>query len=175
MNADLDLIIRNALNGEGIAEQFSKSFDPHPFFQRGGEQRAHKVIRSFLNERIVQYARSISKPQASRKGCSRISPHLAWGNISVRQLYQLMKKIEIPGSKRNIRAFADRLRWQAHFIQKFESEWEYEYLTINRAYSSIDEQKPWNQDFLIVGRKENRSTTSRCLYALPYCNWLSQL
>lgn len=176
VNADLDLIITNALNGEGIAEQFSKSFDPHPFFQRGGEQRAHKVIRSFLNERIVQYARSISKPQASRKGCSRISPHLAWGNISVRQLYQLMKKTEIPGSKRNIRAFADRLRWQAHFIQKFESEWEYEYLTINRAYSSIDEQKPWNQDFFDRW-KEGRTgvplvdACMRCLTATGYLNF----
>ena len=35
VNVDLNLITTNSLNGEGIAEQFSKSFDPHPFFQRG--------------------------------------------------------------------------------------------------------------------------------------------
>ena len=52
-----------------------------------------------------------------------------------------MEVTDIPGSKRNVRAFADRLRWQAHFIQKFESEWEYEFLPINRAYTAIDESK----------------------------------
>jgi deoxyribodipyrimidine photo-lyase len=48
-------------------------------------------------------------------------------------------------SKRNVRAFADRLRWQAHFIQKFESEWEYEFLPINRGYIAIDAQKKFDQ------------------------------
>lgn len=176
LHPNLGIISKIALNGEDIADQFSKHFESHPFIQRGGEQRAQKVIQSFFNQRIVQYARSISKPQASRKGCSRISPHLAWGNISIRQLYQLMKETEIPGSKRNIRAFADRLRWQAHFIQKFESEWQYEYLTINRGYAEIDEQKPWNQDFFDRW-KEGRTgvplvdACMRCLTATGYLNF----
>jgi deoxyribodipyrimidine photo-lyase len=173
---DLKKIPTIAINGDHIAEQYARQFDPHPFLQLGGERRSHKIIRSFLNQRIVQYARSISKPQESRRGCSRISPHLAWGNISIRQLYQLMKATDIPGSKRNIRAFSDRLRWQAHFIQKFESEWEYEFLTINRAYALLDEQKVWNQDFFNKWKEGKTGVPlvdacMRCLTATGYLNF----
>lgn len=120
----------------------AKSPDLLPnYFQRGGILRGQKVLQSFLEERITQYARSISKPRESRRGCSRISPHLAWGTISVRQVFQRSRDLEVPGSKRNLKAFQDRLRWQSHFMQKFESEVAYEHLPINRAYVPVDASK----------------------------------
>ena len=114
---------------------------PPNYFQRGGLIRSEKVLQSFLLERITSYAKSISKPRESRKGCSRISPHLAWGNLSVRQVFQRSRDLEVPGSKRNLKAFQDRLRWQSHFMQKFESEVEYEHIPINRAFVPVDASK----------------------------------
>ena len=176
INIDLNQVSERALAAPNFAELMPTVFEEHPFFQRGGERRAHSIIRSFLTKRISRYAYSISKPQESRKGCSRISPHLAWGNVSVRQLVQIMEVTDIPGSKRNVRAFADRLRWQAHFIQKFESEWEYEFLPINRAYTAIDDNKVFDPK-LFTAWKEGKTgvplvdACMRCLTATGYLNF----
>ena len=159
-----------------FAPLYLPNFQPHPFFQRGGERRAHQILQSFLTDRITKYARSISKPQESRKGCSRISPHLAWGTISVKTVYQSMRQAPIVGSKRNFKAFADRLRWQAHFIQKFESEWEYEFLPINRGYLAVENLK--NMDLENFEAWKNGLTgvplidaCMRCLTATGYLNF----
>lgn len=176
LSADLKKISAVALEANDLAPAYQEEWEEHPFFQRGGERRAHAIIKSFLNKRITRYAYSISKPAESRQGCSRISPHLAWGNISVRQLVQTMATTDIPGSKRNVRAFADRLRWQAHFIQKFESEWEYEFVPINRSYSEIDAQKVMDET-LFNAWKEGKTgvplvdACMRCLTATGYLNF----
>ena len=176
INIDVKQVGPLSIAAPDFFELVDTTFEEHPFFQKGGERRAHSIIRSFLTKRITRYAYSISKPQESRKGCSRISPHLAWGNISIRQLVQTMATTDIPGSKRNIRAFADRLRWQAHFIQKFESEWEYEFLPINRAYTEVDESKLLNEE-LFTAWKEGKTgvplvdACMRCLTATGYLNF----
>ena len=173
---DINVLSNRSLKPLGLNNIYTREFEDHPFFQRGGETRAHRVLHSFLTDRITQYAKSISKPQASRKGCSRISPHLAWGNLSIRQVYQYMKHLDSPGSKRNLRAFADRLRWQAHFIQKFESEWEYEFEPINRAFSPLDSTKFMNPA-LFDAWKEGKTgvplvdACMRCLQATGYLNF----
>jgi len=56
-------------------------------FQQGGETYAWKYFNSFIEERHVNYSKHISKPLLSRTGCSRLSPYLAYGNISMRMVY----------------------------------------------------------------------------------------
>ena len=155
---------------------FEERYEPHPYLQKGGEKRAHKVLHSFLYDRISSYARSISKPLESRKGCSRISPHLAWGNVSIRQVFHAMTAADPTGNKRNFRAFADRLRWQAHFIQKFESEWEYEFRTINRGFEELDARKTWNPALFEAWKSGTTGVPlvdacMRCLQASGYLNF----
>lgn len=41
-----------------------------------------------FTDRAENYSRHISKPLLSRKSCSRLSPYLSYGNISMRMLYQ---------------------------------------------------------------------------------------
>ena len=174
---DKELLKKRALQfSPDFAPLYLPSFEPHPFFQRGGERRAHHILQSFLTDRIKAYALSISKPQESRKGCSRISPHLAWGTISVRTVYQSMRQAPIVGSKRNFKAFADRLRWQAHFIQKFESEWEYEFLPINRGYLAVDNVKAMDQVKFDAWKSGTTGVPlidacMRCLNATGYLNF----
>ena len=87
-----------------------------------------------------------------------------------------MRQAPIIGSKRNFNAFADRLRWQAHFIQKFESEWEYEFLPINRGYLAVENLK--NMDLEKFEAWKNGLTgvplidaCMRCLTATGYLNF----
>ncbi|MEG3753611.1 deoxyribodipyrimidine photo-lyase [Psychromonas arctica] len=105
----------------------------------GGEQWAHKILNSFLGGRGKHYHFNISKPLASRKSCSRLSPYLAWGNISLKQCYQaiLQKRPEL-GWKKPIDGLASRLHWHCHFIQKFESEHQMQWRHINHAYHHFE-------------------------------------
>ena len=109
-------------------------------FQKGGTQTAFRYLNSFLAERVANYSRHISKPDLARIGCSRLSPYIAWGNISMRQICH--KAMETRDSKKNVRQidnFASRLRWQAHFIQKFEMECEMEFVAVNKGYRQLNQ------------------------------------
>ncbi len=151
---------------------------PNPLFQPGGEQNAHRYLDSFLTERIALYARSISKPRESRKGCSRLSPYLAWGCLSVRQVFQAQlaaaKNPAIPGLGRQFGAFASRLRWHCHFIQKFETEDRMEFENVNRAFDSLE--KNINPAHYAAWRDGHTGypmvdACMRCLTATGYINF----
>jgi len=106
---------------------------------RGGERWAYITLQSFVDARGKSYHFNISKPLASRKSCSRLSPYLAWGNISLRQFYQiLLVKSAQRGWKKPINALISRLHWHCHFIQKFESEHEMQWRPVNRAYRDLN-------------------------------------
>lgn len=105
--------------------------------QTGGSSKAHRYLSSFLKERHKTYNKSISKPTEARKSCSRLSPYLAYGNISMRFVYQSLRNAKVTGNKSALNNFASRLRWHCHFIQKFEMEMRYESENINRGYDSI--------------------------------------
>ena len=98
--------------------------------QRGGERRGWHVMRDFFIERGIHYHRHISMPHHARIACTRLSPYMAWGNLSVRQVYQypIHRKQTLashPQSAiwmRAINALLSRIHWRCHFIQKFESE-----------------------------------------------------
>lgn len=112
-------------------------------FQFGGELTAAIVLADFFAERGKTYHKHISNPDLSRQTCSRMSPYLAWGNISLRQIYQqLLQHLNEPGRRRPLTAFASRLHWHCHFMQKFESETAMEFRPVNRGYQSY----PWRED-----------------------------
>lgn len=115
---------------------FAQWQEPAPLFQQGGERRAWHTLHHFFEGRGKQYASSISSPTKSRKACSRLSPYLAWGNISVRQAYRFVLQNKQPGWTRTISALSARLHWHCHFIQKFESESDMQFRAVNLAYES---------------------------------------
>ncbi len=102
--------------------------------QPGGEKRAWQVLHSFLSERGKRYHTQLSSPSLSRQSCSRLSPYLAWGNISLKQAYGRINLHTEKGWSRALSALSSRLHWHCHFIQKFESECEMEHRPVNKAY-----------------------------------------
>ncbi|MCE2772901.1 MAG: deoxyribodipyrimidine photo-lyase [Bacteroidetes bacterium] len=105
-------------------------------FQPGGERAAHRYLNSFLEERLQRYNRSISKPEAARTGCSRLSPYLTWGCLSLKQVIHAV--YTAPRLSGNHVSFLSRIRWRSHFMQKLESEPRYEFETLNRGLLDID-------------------------------------
>lgn len=149
---------------------------PSPDMQPGGERMAWKYLRSFLpGGRIQGYSRLISKPQASRRSCSRISPYLAWGNISLQQAYQYtLQQKAAARDKRDLNNFLSRLRWRDHFIQKFESECRIEFENFNPAYDHLRTEvdgrlvKAWQDGQTGIPLAD---AAMRCVNATGYINF----
>jgi deoxyribodipyrimidine photo-lyase len=121
-----------------LIPSFTTIYQGNPPFQPGGPSAANKYLTSFLYERKSNYSKHISKPEESRKSCSRLSPYLAWGNVSMKQVYQAtLAVIAKTGEKRNLQFFVNRLHWHCHFIQKFESECRMEFENLNRGFDTI--------------------------------------
>lgn len=133
--ASLETVAPRFLSEPEIPNSWQES---HAKMQQGGEQWAIKTMRSFFAERGKSYFMFISKPELSRKACSRLSPYLAWGNISLRQVYQyLLSHWQTPGWRRSLSALSSRLHWHCHFMQKFESEVTMEFAPINAGYQGF--------------------------------------
>jgi deoxyribodipyrimidine photo-lyase len=148
---------------------------PDPSFQLGGESMAWKYLQSFLKDRYTNYSKHISKPALSRRGCSRISPYLAYGNLSMRMVYQFtMAHYPKASNKRALSNFVSRLHWHCHFIQKFEDECRYEFENINRAYDRL--VKPQNEAYILAWQSGQTGVPivdacMRCVVATGYLNF----
>lgn len=156
-------------------EYVSLETKPNAQIQRGGTQYALKYLDSFLNERIWGYNANYSKPATSRKYSSRLSPYLAWGCLSTRQVCQYAAGHKKNAqNKRNLSAFLSRMRWQAHFIQKFEMEGEMEFRSVNKGYHELikpvrtDLQKAWREGQTGIPLVD---AAMRCLVATGFVNF----
>jgi deoxyribodipyrimidine photo-lyase len=111
-----------------------------PGVQPGGEKAARKYLDSFINERHKKYSKGISKPEDSRKSCSRLSPYLSWGNLALRRANTRLKegKKHEDSVKRGLQGAMTRFRWHSHFIQKFEMEERIEFENFNRGFDDLD-------------------------------------
>lgn len=125
-----------------ISSSLLKQLQTYPTsFQPAGESYAWRYLKSFTHSRGRDYHRFISKPEQSRTSCTRMSPYLAWGNISIRQVVQHIRlHPNYAFNKRAFQAAIMRLKWHCHFIQKFEVECAYEIRCINRGYELLNHE-----------------------------------
>ena len=144
-------------------------------FQIGGEQMAWRYWRSFKDIRYPNYMKHISKPALSRKSCSRMSPYLAYGNVSVRQLYQETQELLSKTNKSfPLKNFQSRLWWRGHFTQKFESDYEMEFKPCNRGFVGMKTEQ--NESYFTAWETGNTGypmvdACMRCLEATGYVNF----
>ncbi len=160
------------IKGENLSTEITT---PNKNFQQGGENLAWRYLDSFVKERYINYSKHISKPALSRKGCSRLSPYLTYGNISMRMVYQYTNQFyETSKNKRAILNFVSRLHWHCHFIQKFEDECRMEFENVNRAYDAL--VKPKNETYIKAWQEGKTGVPiidacMRCLVATGYINF----
>ncbi|WP_062053378.1 cryptochrome/deoxyribodipyrimidine photo-lyase family protein [Aquimarina longa] len=143
-------------------------------YQPAGEKNAWRYIKSFTAQRGFKYQKHISKPTESRIACSRLSPYLAWGNMSIKQAFQYIGTH--PNGTKNSNAFSamlTRLHWHCHFIQKFEMECTYETQCINKGYELLEHQK--NDNFIKAWKtgKTGYPLVDACMRAVKQTGWIN--
>ncbi len=154
--------------------------------QPGGEKRAWHVLKDFFKRRGKFYHQHISMPENARRACSRLSPYLAWGNISIKQVYQsvlqqkqVKKTLTADEGKqwgRALSALTSRLHWHCHFIQKFESEHSIEWRPMNRAYENypfIDGPEAERRFYRWKTGLTGYPLVDACMRALKYTGYLN--
>jgi deoxyribodipyrimidine photo-lyase len=82
----------------------------------GGREAALDRVETFRS-RLGAYPGSISAPAKAEDGTSRLSAHLRFGCLSVRELYRAVADAD-PGRAREL--FVSRLYWNRHYTQKLE-------------------------------------------------------
>lgn len=115
--------------------------DPCPGRQRGGRVAAEALLASFLATRALTYRRAMSSPLDGWEACSRLSPHLARGTLSVREAARAARaaRADAEGPLREgIDSFLTRLAWHCHFIQKIETEPAIESQAMHPAYAALE-------------------------------------
>tara|TARA_B100000212_G_scaffold340781_1_gene322240 strand:+ start:2572 stop:4044 length:1473 start_codon:yes stop_codon:yes gene_type:complete len=120
----------------------------------GGTRRGKYILEKFLNKTGQHYSKNISSPLKSEHSCSRLSPYLTYGNLSMRQIYQATKNRQSELRQQKIRngwlkslsSFSSRLRWHCHFIQKLEMQPDLEFTNMVRAFDNL--RPDINEDYL---------------------------
>ena len=121
----------------------STNFIDDKLIQEGGRKNALKLLNSFLDYRSDNYQKEMSSPITGEKSCSRLSPYITYGNISLKEIYRATKQklnedISIV-KKKSLIAFKSRLAWHCHFIQKLYDEPEIEFKNLNSAFDGLRE------------------------------------
>jgi deoxyribodipyrimidine photo-lyase len=144
-------------------------------FIDAGEKKAREKVDTFIEEKVENYFSSLSYTDKSRYHCSKLSANISWGNISIRQVYQLCKKNRYKvKNKMSIDQFMARLKWHCHFIQKFEMEHQMEFKNLNPAYDS--DRKKVNKKFLKAWKQGKTGyplidAAMRCVAETGYLNF----
>lgn len=166
------------------AEELGLAPDPCPLRQKGGRTAALSTLNSFLEERGRDYRFRMSSPMTAFTACSRLSPHLAWGTISMREVAQAtQQRIEQLRSGNDLRprnwqaslvSFTGRLHWHCHFTQKLEDEPRLEFENLHRAYDGIRTGPPdakrltaWSEGFT------GYPFVDACMRALDQHGWIN--
>lgn len=160
------------------------ALDPCPFRQEGGRQRAEDTLQSFLFERGKPYRAAMATPVKAFDACSRLSPYLAFGALSMREVSQaaLARQQELKEQtpkghstwQAAMRSFSGRLHWHCHFMQKLEDEPRLEFENLHRAYDGLRSGTP---DRTRLEAWQNGETglpfVDACMRALKATGWMN--
>ena len=140
-------------------------------------------LEDFLKERSRGYVNGLSSPAEAWESCSRISPYLTYGNLSMRTVYQRvsarrrdlqrLRGARDPWSKA-LSAYEERLAWHCHFMQKLEDEPAIEFENMNRAFDGLREDQ-FNADYFEAWATGHTGypMVDACMRALIATGWIN--
>ena len=182
-SADWQKFIHNSISPEIVAKNFIES-DPSDLSfnlnyincQKGGENNAFNCLNTFLNYRHKNYSKKMSSPLTAEDSCSRLSPHLSFGTVSIKYIVNSIEKVlnQKNIEKVSINSFQKRLAWHCHFIQKLYDEPKIEYENLHPLYNGLRED---NFNFEYFKRWKEGSTgfpfLDACMRFLNVKGWLN--
>jgi len=160
--------------------------------QPGGEQAASDVLDDFLARRGRHYSGGISSPLSAPTSCSRLSPYLAFGAVSMRSVWQASEarrrevqaslltasnpcdRADLKAWQRSLKAVQSRLHWHCHFMQKLEDEPAIEFHNMLRAADGLRETEVCAERLCAweAGRT-GYPLVDACLRSLVATGWLT--
>lgn len=151
--------------------------------QKGGRSEGLSLLNSFLKERGKKYMLTISKPGISARHCSRLSAHIAYGTLSIKEIEQAVKskilsleKIddnEEKNFKYNLSAFLSRLAWRCHFVQKLEQQPRIETYCMHPAFEGMRDD--FNEQYFDSWKNGNTGypIIDACMRSLIENGWIT--
>jgi len=146
--------------------------------QAGGRAAGLSALGSFLTSRGEGYRAAMSSPVTGERACSRLSPYLAWGALSGREVAAAAaaRRAERPpaGWGASLKSFESRLAWRDHFMQKLEDAPDLEARCLHRATEALRPRAP---DVARLAAFERAETgvpfVDACLRYLAATGWLN--
>ena len=143
-----------------------------------GPGPARNLLDQFLCNRVSGYRRGMASPMTAADTCSRLSPHLALGTISTREVYQAAKAAHAdaaPGPERlGMSSFMTRLHWRCHFMQNLQDAPEIETHCMHPAFEGLREDDH-DEDRLIawLTGQTGLPLVDACMRSLRATGWLT--
>ncbi|MBY9066476.1 deoxyribodipyrimidine photo-lyase [Hyphomonas sp. WL0036] len=165
-----------------LPQDFGLGQDDCPDRQMGGRSHGVECLRSFLECRGRTYQRDMSSPLTAVDACSRLSPHLAFGTVSIREAWQAARRAQDAHTSAGDREFAvsigsftARLQWHCHFIQKLEDQTLIENRNLRPTYDGL-QPVPEADDPRLTAWIEGRTGfpfLDACMRSLKATGWLN--
>ena len=135
---------------------------------KGGRKNGLKRMEYFFTNKLNCYAKDISSPERSFDSCSRLSPFISWGCISLKEIFYKANLNQSNSSK----MLRSRLTWHCHFIQKLESEPELEFREFHPHFHKIRK----TDNYLLKLWSEGKTGfpfLDACMRSLNFNGWLN--
>lgn len=136
----------------GWPQEIKRALKAKPEMQTVSRREGARTLKNFLTQRGLNYQGNISSMNTAPDFASRLSVHLAWGTLSLREVFkrtrarkQQLTQSQHPQAgkwKRSLSSFESRLYWHSHFMQKLEDEPKMEFVPQNRAFVDVE----WEND-----------------------------
>ncbi len=149
---------------------------------RGGRRVGLAELDSFLHERGEPYQKAMSSPGTAFDACSRLSAHITYGTVSMREVFQAARKRQTeiraltprqlgswPGA---LRSFLARLHWHCHFMQKLEDEPAIELRNFHPAYDGLRQANAERLERWTRGQT-GLPFIDACMRALTHHGWIN--
>ena len=153
--------------------------------QTGGEAVAQGILRRFLQRRGEGYCDELSSPLTGWDSCSRLSPYLSWGHISLRTVFQALssRQDEVRGLKKqgretgrwlkSLAALASRLRWRSHFMQKLWDQPSIEHVNMCGGYDGLRGEHDEGKLQAWADGRTGFPMVDACMRSLIHSGWLN--
>ncbi|MFM7658433.1 MAG: FAD-binding domain-containing protein [Burkholderiaceae bacterium] len=172
-------------NGIMLPRWMGMPDDDKPLRQKGGRKQAVQLLKNFLSQRVQDYRYGMSSPLSAADLCSRLSPHIAYGCLSVKEIVQkvwrtrselnaLPAHVRPKGALEGLKSFESRLHWRCHFVQKLESEPDIETRNMHRGFDGLREPH-FNRDYFDRWRKAETGfpMIDACMRMLAETGWIN--
>ena len=155
--------------------------DEAEYTQQGGRSQGLHLLKSFLSSRAQYYQSRLSSPLTAFEYCSRLSPHISYGTLSMREVVHSLRNrregAELSAYwKRSIRAFESRLHWHCHFIQKLETSPNFEVEPMVACYAPLRQTEgEFNEEYFEAWRMGQTGfpLIDACMRALRHTGWIN--